>query len=91
MPADLSDRLATLVVAGIALLIAGAVVAYRKVGEVFCSNAGQVDWLSGGAPRIYDNSCLFLVFVPTVKDATTSCAALSAALRAGGGTTCKTK
>ena len=40
-------------------------VAVRQIAEINCANTGQIDWLSGGAPRIYDNSCLFMVFVPT--------------------------
>jgi hypothetical protein len=45
-------------------------VAYRPVGEIICGPAGDINWLTGGAPRIYDSSCLFLVWVPTATTAT---------------------
>lgn len=46
-------------------------VAYRTIGEIDCDNTGEINWISGGAARIYDGSALFLVFVPTATTATT--------------------
>lgn len=31
---------------------------------------GQLDWISGGGPRIYDNSCLFFLFIPQTTTTT---------------------
>jgi hypothetical protein len=54
---------------------AGAVklVAYREIAsvDVTTANIGSaVDALTGGFPRLYDNSSLFLVFIPTATTAT---------------------
>jgi len=45
-------------------------VAYRVLCEVPTSvNGGEVDWLTGGAPRIYDGCVPWLVFVPSTTTA----------------------
>lgn len=46
-------------------------VAARRIAEIDCDNTGEINWISGGAARIYDSSALFLVFVPTATTATT--------------------
>jgi hypothetical protein len=46
-------------------------VAYRRIGEIDVDNTGEINWISGGAARIYDGSALFLVFVPVTTTTTT--------------------
>lgn len=48
-------------------------VLYRVIKAIPVPAAGiptQVDWLSGGGPRIYDDSCLFFIFVPNTTTTT---------------------
>lgn len=44
--------------------------AYRTIASAIVSNTGEVNWISRGAARIYDGSCLFFMFVPTATTAT---------------------
>jgi hypothetical protein len=48
-------------------------VAYRVLQALTCIADGsptQVDWFTGGGPRVYDGSCLFYIFVPRTTTAT---------------------
>lgn len=47
-------------------------VAYRVLASLAISTAGinQLDFLSGGAPRIYDSSCLSYLWIPTTTTGT---------------------
>lgn len=48
-------------------------VLYRVLKAIPLSTAGiptQVDWISGGGPRIYNDSCLFFVYVPNTTTTT---------------------
>lgn len=48
-------------------------VLYRPIKAIPIPATGiptQVDWLSGGGPRIYDSSCLFFIFVPNTTTTT---------------------
>lgn len=48
-------------------------VMYRVLKAIPLAAAGtptMIDWISGGGPRIYDSSCLFLVFVPNTTTTT---------------------
>ncbi len=43
-------------------------VLYRVIKAIALSASNvptMLDWISGGGPRIYDNSCLFFIFVPS--------------------------
>lgn len=49
-------------------------VMYRVIAAASVIAGGvsiPLDWVSGGGPRIYDNSCLFFVFVPNTTTTTT--------------------
>lgn len=49
-------------------------VAYRPLAAVTVAGTalnGAVDWLTGGAPRIYDSSCLQFLFIPSTTTTTT--------------------
>ncbi len=48
-------------------------VLYRPIKAIPCPLANvptMVDWISGGGPRIYDDSCLFFIFVPNTTTTT---------------------
>lgn len=48
-------------------------VAYRIVGSIPLIGAGipaQIDWVSGGADRIYDSACLQMLYVPQTTTTT---------------------
>lgn len=48
-------------------------VMYRVIKAITMAGSGfftQVDWISGGGPRIYDDSCLFLLFIPQTTNTT---------------------
>lgn len=48
-------------------------VLYRVIKAIPCPLANvptMVDWISGGGPRIYDDSCLFFIFVPNTTTTT---------------------
>lgn len=48
-------------------------VLYRVISAIPLAAAGiptQLDWISGGGPRIYDSSCLFLIFIPNTTTTT---------------------
>lgn len=49
-------------------------VMYRVLAAVSVIGNGvsiPLDWVSGGGPRVYDNSCLFFVFIPNTTTTTT--------------------
>ncbi len=47
-------------------------VMYRVIQMIPCisGQSTMLDWISGGGPRVYDNSCLFWIFVPLTTTAT---------------------